>query len=108
LSTLFFHDLRRSGARNFRKAGVDESVIMRIGGWKTPSTFRRYNIVDENDLAVAGERLAAFLHDGGHGHPNGRAARPDWRSPPAASRCRSFTEHAQFRLSPEREALVTY
>jgi integrase len=31
LSTLFFHDLRRSGARNFRKAGVDESVIMRIG-----------------------------------------------------------------------------
>ena len=61
LSTLFFHDLRRSGARNFRKAGVDESVIMRIGGWKTPSTFRRYNIVDENDLAVAGERLAAFL-----------------------------------------------
>src|SRR5262249_29684768 len=69
LSKLFFHDLRRSGARNFRKAGVDESVVMRIGGWKTPSTFRRYNIVDENDLAVAGERLAEFLTTAGTATP---------------------------------------
>ena len=34
---------------------------MRIGGWKTPSMFRRYNVIDERDLAEAGERLTAFL-----------------------------------------------
>jgi hypothetical protein len=34
---------------------------MRIGGWKTPSMFRRYNVVDERDLTEAAERLAGFL-----------------------------------------------
>src|SRR5262245_37474896 len=60
---LLFHDLRRSGARNYRRAQVTEDVIMRIGGWKTPSMFRRYNVVDERDLTEAGERLAGFLTD---------------------------------------------
>jgi hypothetical protein len=40
---------------------VAEDVIQRIGGWKTASMFKRYNIVDERDLADAGERLSAFL-----------------------------------------------
>ena len=31
LPGLLFHDLRRSGARNYRPAGVTEDVIMRIG-----------------------------------------------------------------------------
>ena len=61
LPGLLFHDLRRSGARNYRRAQVTEDVIMRIGGWKTPSMFRRYNVVDERDLTEAGERLSAFL-----------------------------------------------
>jgi integrase len=61
LRGLLFHDLRRSGARNYRRAGVGEDVIQRIGGWKTASMFKRYNIVDERDLADAGERLSAFL-----------------------------------------------
>jgi hypothetical protein len=61
LSGLLFHDLGRSGARNYPRAGVTEEVIMRIGGWKTPSMFRRYNVIDERDLAEAGERLTAFL-----------------------------------------------
>jgi integrase len=55
LPGLLFHDLRRSGARNCRRAGVGEDVIQRIGGWKTASMFKRYNIVDERDLADAGE-----------------------------------------------------
>jgi len=63
LPRLLFHDLRRSGACNYRRAGVTEDVIQRIGGWKTKSMFARYNVVDERDLAEAGERLAAFLTD---------------------------------------------
>ena len=61
LPGLLFHDLRRSGARNLRRAGVDQHVIQRIGGWKTASMFKRYDIVDERDLRDAGERLATYL-----------------------------------------------
>jgi integrase len=50
---LLFHDLRRCGARNLRHAGVSESVIMKIGGWKTASVFRRYAIVDKADISNA-------------------------------------------------------
>jgi integrase len=69
LPRMLFHDLRRSGARNYRKAGVDEDVIQRIGGWKTASMFKRYNVVDERDLADAGERLSAFLAEAASAAP---------------------------------------
>jgi hypothetical protein len=36
---------------------VDEKTIMKIGGWKTRSTFDRYNIVNEKDLAEAAAKL---------------------------------------------------
>jgi integrase len=54
---LMVHDMRRTAARNLRKEGVPESVIMKIGGWRTRSTFERYNIVDEADTRDALQRL---------------------------------------------------
>ncbi len=56
-ANLLIHDLRRTGARNLRRAGVPESVIMKIGGWKTANVFRRYNIVDTSDLDAAMDAL---------------------------------------------------
>jgi len=53
LSGLLFHDLRRSGARALRRAGVSEGVIMALGGWKTRSMFDRYNVTSDADLAAA-------------------------------------------------------
>jgi integrase len=54
---LLFHDMRRTAARNLRKAGVAEGVIMRVGGWKTRSVFERYNIIDQADIRDAMEKL---------------------------------------------------
>ncbi len=47
------HDLRRSAARDFRRAGVSEGEIMQLCGWETRTMFDRYNIIDEADLARA-------------------------------------------------------
>jgi integrase len=50
---LLFHDLRRTAARNLRAAGIPEEIIMRIAGWKTPGVFRRYAIVNRDDVRKA-------------------------------------------------------
>ena len=53
------HDLRRTGARDFRRAGVSEGEIMALGGWRTRAMFDRYNIIDEADLAAAVGKVVA-------------------------------------------------
>jgi integrase len=56
-SGLIFHDARRTAARNLRRAGVAEGVIMRIGGWRTRAVFDRYNIVSQDDIVDALQKL---------------------------------------------------
>jgi integrase len=51
------HDLRRSGAKAMRRAGVPESTIMTTGGWKTAAMFRRYAITSEADQSMVVELL---------------------------------------------------
>ncbi len=48
-----FHDLRRSAARRFLQAGLSQSHIMALCGWKTASMFFRYQIVTTEDLRAA-------------------------------------------------------
>jgi integrase len=57
LKGLLVHDLRRSGARQLRRAGVPESVVQKIGGWKTAEMFKRYAIVSTADQRDAIEKL---------------------------------------------------
>lgn len=54
------HDFRRTAVRNLDRAGVPRSVAMRMVGHKTEAIYRRYRIVDEQDL-----RDAAALLDAG-------------------------------------------
>jgi integrase len=66
----FIHDFRRSAARELRRAGVAESTIMDMGGWKTASMFRRYAITDPRDIKAAVEKRqqvrAELSHDFSH------------------------------------------
>jgi len=57
LKGIWFHDLRRSFVTNARRSGVAESVVMKLSGYRTRSTFARYNVIDEADLKAAVEQI---------------------------------------------------
>jgi integrase len=53
------HDMRRSAARNYRRNGVAENVVMSLTGHKTRSMLDRYSIVNNDDK----RRAVATLDD---------------------------------------------
>ena len=77
---LLFHDLRRTAARNLRRAGLAETLIMKIGGWRTPSVFHRYAITNRQDMAAGMRqyeehkaRMSEFGHNTGTNDGSGTA-----------------------------------
>jgi hypothetical protein len=47
------HDCRCSAAVNLVDAGVNEDLVMKIGGWKTKAMFSRYNVLNTQRVRAA-------------------------------------------------------
>jgi integrase len=57
------HDCRASGAINLLASGVDEGLVLKIGGWKTRSMLDRYNVADITRLSAAMKKGGKFVTD---------------------------------------------
>jgi integrase len=61
-SGLLFHDLRRSAVRNMLRAGVSETMAMKLTGHRTRDMLDRYAIHSEGDVREAARKVA-LLHE---------------------------------------------
>jgi len=55
------HDCRASAAINLLASGVDEGLVLKIGGWKTRAMLDRYNVADVSRLTAALEKGGKFV-----------------------------------------------
>lgn len=55
------HDCRCSAAINALAAGVAESTVMKLGGWKSRAMLDRYNVQNEDVLKAAMERTSKYV-----------------------------------------------
>jgi integrase len=56
-----FHDLRRTAARHMIRAGVPQSIAMRVTGHETDAMFQRYDITDNRNKLAALEAARIFV-----------------------------------------------
>jgi integrase len=72
LEGIWVHDLRRSFVTLARRSGLPESVVARFSGHRTAAVFKRYNIVEEQDLKAAVEVLNRARKDANDRAASGR------------------------------------
>jgi integrase len=61
LPNLRAHDLRRSAIRNMERAAVPRKMAMEISGHKTESVYRRYDIMSQQDMKLAANKMENYL-----------------------------------------------
>lgn len=53
--------MRRSAVQNFRRAGLSESDGMKLSGHRTRNVYDRYNILDDEDVISAMNKVQNHL-----------------------------------------------
>jgi integrase len=61
LPNVLIHDLRRSAIKVWTERGISEQHGMELAGHRTPSIYRRYNIVTSDDLKRAVSKLESGI-----------------------------------------------
>jgi integrase len=59
----YFHDFRRTAARNMVNAGIPERLVMDIIGHRTRAMLDRYHIRNTSDLRQAAQKMKGIISD---------------------------------------------